>query len=59
MDQYTKDQLKKIAEFLADISTPIEQKLSRTQSDVAFVSMKYLLSLVTKEEKSESTRKMG
>jgi hypothetical protein len=50
MDEYTKDQLHKIAEFLADISTPIEQKLNRTQSDIAFVSMKYLLSLSTKEE---------
>lgn len=41
-NDYTKEQLKKVASFLHSISNPIEQKLNRTQSDIAFVSAKFI-----------------
>jgi hypothetical protein len=49
VNEYDKEQFKKLAVFLHSISAPIEQKLSRTQSDIAFVWAKYI-DKVTEEQ---------
>lgn len=50
MNEYTKEQLKKIAIFLRHISTPVEKTLSNTDSCIALATAKYIESITEEKD---------